>query len=233
MDICYGNEMKRRYLEPVKLKNGKWTFVNSDGILWSDLYGDEAMFIFICNFHEGFAAVQLQNGEWTFVDKNEKMWKQKFDFVCDFHEGFACVRVCDGWTFVDKDGNLFKERFASQSVFSNGLAKVITNDESKKICYLDKYQNLWDEKHAEYFKEIYKNSEYVFQLEQNLLSSKKFLKTALSVIVQRLDDMRKEMPKEQFEQYKNKLNQNIQDKFSSIIVLIERDEQNKSGNFEY
>ena len=98
---------------------------------------------------------------------------------------------------------------------------------------MDIYQNLWDEKHAEYFKEIYKNPEYVFQLEQNLLSSKKFLKTALSVIVQRLDDMRKEMPKEQFEQYKNKLNQNIQDKFSSIIVLIERDEQNKSGNFEY
>ncbi len=257
--------MQENKIQPVKLKNGKWTFKNPNGTLWSDIYGEKGVFkdasdfreglaivylkdgthtyvdtncnlfknsfCFQDNFYNGVARVQLKDGSWTFVDKNDKLMKQRFKDIFDFYCGFARVRLFDdSWTFVDKKANFFKEKFEFASSFYKGLAVVVFDGERKNI---DKYQNLWDDNYATLFRAIYEKPEHIYEIEESLAFDKKFFRTALSVIKQKLEDMREEMSEEEVDEYRENLNEEIKCKFAVVVDAIRYDIKNTNQDKEH
>ena len=204
----------------VKLKSGDWTFVDTNGEFMRHRFWSAK------DFHEGFAVVELKGGYRTFVDTDGNFVAHKFVGANDFHEGFAPVTLRNGSiTFMDANGNLMKCRFEpsdyiSLNNFCKGLAQFRSKFDPEKLQVLDKYENIWEGDEANQLYKIYSDPQQLFEL-KNI--DKKYFKTALSVIKQKLVDMEKSSPKEKFEGYKAKLNEKIQEKFGDLVEELRQD----------
>jgi hypothetical protein len=100
---------------------GKWGYIDSKGKLVIPVKFDAAHF-----FSEGIAAVNIGGKETPFPGMMEA-------------EGYAASEYFGGWRFIDKSGKFINEiKYDKVEDFSNGIAKVIINNEEK---YIDKTGN--------------------------------------------------------------------------------------------
>lgn len=103
-------------------KDEKYNFVNSDGILLSDIWLDDAE-----EFHEGFACVKL-DGQWNHVDLCGKYLSETwFDVLGFFSEGLAWVFEDHKCNVIDTTGRLIFDSwfsFSSVIVFREGFSVV-------------------------------------------------------------------------------------------------------------
>ncbi len=178
--------------------------------------------------------ILLINGKWTFKEEDGTLWRDSFGkngvfiFARSFSGGFATVQLGDNiWTYVDKDANFFGIKFEKAYSFNRGLAVVMIGGQFK---YIDRYQNLWEKEQGDFFREIYKNPRNIFKIEKKLSLDKKFFRTALSVIKQKLEDMREEIPKEKVDAYQEKLNNELRENFSDVISKIRKDKISLNQN---
>ena len=105
-------------------------------------------------------------------------------------------------------------RFEYAGDFHEGLAKINT------VETVDKYENIWKEDKAEQLYKIYDNPKALFEFEN---IDKKFFKTALSVIKQKLVDMGKKFSKEEVAEYKAQLNEEIKVQFGDLVEELRQD----------
>ena len=161
----------RKGVVPVKLNDGKYTFVDFDKYnIWTE------RFELIDYFSEGLAAVRLEDG-WTFIDKAHNIWPERFKHAFSFSEGLAAVRLEDGWTFIDKAHNIWPERFKHTFYFSKGLAPVELEDGSKR--FVDKEHRVYLEEEAEALKKIYNNPELFLELPTESFKDENFIQGAI------------------------------------------------------
>ena len=108
----------RKGVVPVKLNDGKYTFVDFDKYnIWTE------RFELIDYFSEGLAAVRLEDG-WTFIDKAHNIWPERFKHTFYFSKGLAPVELEDGSKrFVDKEHRVYLEEEAE------ALKKIYNNPE--------------------------------------------------------------------------------------------------------
>ena len=126
------------YPQIEKLKDGRYTFKNQDGTLWSDIYGENGIFDEVGTFNENYACVKTNDG-WTFVGTNGKLMDLRFKQVKNFSEGFACVRMQDGWTFIDNSGKIIKFKFNNSYILQQDYLRVKkdNNYPRKREVYVD------------------------------------------------------------------------------------------------
>lgn len=206
----------REGLACVKPYLKSYTFMDANGNFW------KKSFQLVSDFHEGLSGVMMDDG-WTFVDKDSNIWKQRYKFVYPFCEGMASVQLKDGfYTFVDKSGYQWDCKFCSSTSFNKGLA-IVNREFDVRPKYIDKYQNFWDRHQADIFYDIYDRPEVIFELDSNIVNDKKFFRTALSVIKQKINDMQKDHSEKEVIKYKEILNKDLQLMFSNIIEEIRQD----------
>lgn len=102
--------------------NGKWGYVNRDGVQVIPY-----KFEYAGEFTSHLAPVSLM-GKYGFVDKRGNVAiPYKFDEARPFHEGYAAVCIAGKWGFIDVDGNqTIPFKYAQVADFSEGLAGVFS-----------------------------------------------------------------------------------------------------------
>lgn len=111
-------------------KNGKYGFINKQGVEITSFKYDEAD-----SFNEEeFAKVKL-NDKYGLIDKQGNEFTQiKYDTIGAFIEGFARVKLNNKFGFIDKQGReITSIKFDEADSFNEGLASVKLNGKSGHI----------------------------------------------------------------------------------------------------
>jgi hypothetical protein len=119
-----------------------WGYIDHSG-----RFAIKAQYVFVDDFSEGLAGVVV-NGKYGFVNKNGEMVIQpRFELQRGgnhgqliissgrFSEGLACVRVGELYGYINHKGDfVIQPQFLHAQGFSEGLAWVVTRDETTRIA---------------------------------------------------------------------------------------------------
>lgn len=207
-------------LAPVQLQDGKWSYINKNGVLW-DLRFNKCY-----PFEDGYAKVETSLFQTRYVSlKGDLLTEEEYCNIIKstsaFHDGYARVQFRNGFeSYIDQDGNLWKQKFLDCTDFSDGVARVTLLDSERSEAYVDTNQNIYAGNEKALLDKMYNSPRVFLDLSTDTFKNEAFINMCVKILKKSLTESVKKLETEIVPEDLMRITNNF---FQDVKAKIERE----------